>query len=533
MRKSGILVHPTSFPSPYGIGDLGNTAYSFIDFLKLSGQKLWQILPLGYTSYGDSPYQSFSTFAGNPFIISPEILKKEGLLFENDAIAPEEFSKNQNKVDYGNVITYKLNILKKAYNNFKKLKNLEAQYNEFCIENEKWLNDFALFLALKNHFINERKNAGKTKEYTKYQNANKKLLTDSQIDDFYYGAVWNSWPAEIAKREPDAVKKWAALLKEEIDFYSFGQFIFFRQWHALKDYANKNGIEIIGDIPIFVAMDSADTWSSPQQFCLKNSGEPTSVAGVPPDYFSATGQLWGNPLYDWQYHKKTGYRWWKDRIKSTLKLVDILRIDHFRGFESYWSVKYGKPTAIEGAWLKGPGAEFFSEIEAELGKLPIIAEDLGIITEKVTKLRETVGFPGMKVLQFGFDSLAENDHLPHNFKDSNLVLYTGTHDNDTSRGWYEKASEGEKDYFRRYLNVSGNDAAWDLIRLEMSSAAQTVIVPIWDVINLGGENRMNTPGVASGNWQFRYTQGMLTDEMAKGLNYLSSLYGRNFEYKEG
>lgn len=525
-RNSGILVHPTSFPSAYGIGDLGKSAYDFIDFLKKSVQTFWQVLPLSFTSFGDSPYQSFSTFAGNPYIISLDVLYKEGFLSKEDLVPPD-FAQEANKVDYGKVIIYKTSILKKAYENFKVKNILKSQYDGFCEKNKKWLKDFALFMALKNHFIAMRKNAGATDEYLKYASLNKKVLTKSQIDDYYYGAVWNSWPGDIAARKPDALKKWSEALKDEIGYYSFQQFMFFRQWEELKKYANESGIKIIGDIPIFVAMDSADTWSEPSLFYLKENGDPVCVAGVPPDYFSETGQLWGNPLYDWSYHKKTNYRWWKDRIKSTLELVDILRIDHFRGFESYWQVDYGRPNAVIGKWIKGPGIELFKSIEAELGKLPIIAEDLGIITEEVTELRDKCGFPGMKVLQFAFDGTSESDHLPHNFETTKLVLYTGTHDNDTTLGWYQSSPDIIKDYFRRYMNVSGDDPSWDLIRLAFSSIAETVIIPVWDIMELDGTNRMNTPGVASGNWQFRYTEDMLTEGLAEGLIYLSKLYRRN------
>jgi len=524
-RKSGILVHPTSFPSPYGIGDLGQAAYDFIDFLVKSGGSYWQILPLGFTSFGDSPYQSFSTFAGNPYLISPDELLKDGLLTAAD-LTPPEFAANETKIDYGSVIEYKNALLKKAFKKFTAKKSLKKEFDIFCEKNSAWLKDFALFLALKNYFIKERKTAGATREYTKYKNANKKLLTPSQTDDYYYGAVWNSWPEPLARRDPTALEIWAGRLKKDLDFYSFSQFMFFKQWARLKTYANEAGVKIIGDIPIFVAMDSADTWSNPKLFNLKPNGDPAFVAGVPPDYFCETGQLWGNPLYDWAYHKKTDYKWWGDRIKSTLNLVDVLRIDHFRGFESYWKVLYGKPNAVEGVWAKGPGKALFDALFAELGELPIIAEDLGIITDEVRHLRADCGFPGMKVLQFGFGDNPYNEHLPHNLTDIATVIYTGTHDNDTSVGWYAQADEAARDHHRRYMNVSGNDPAWELIRLAYSSVAEIAIVPIWDAMRLDGSNRMNTPGVAAGNWQFRYTKDMLQSDLAGGLNYLAEMYAR-------
>lgn len=526
LRKSGVLAHPTSFPSAYGIGDLGKSAYDFVDFLKQSNQRLWQILPLGFTSFGDSPYQSFSTFAGNPYLVSPEELYKEELLTKADLVPPD-FALDATKVDYGKVINYKNELLKKAYENFNAKMLLTSQYKSFCEKNKSWLEDFSLFMALKNYFIDQRKSSGESEEYIKYKTDNNDVLTQSQINDYYYGAVWNSWPKEIAQRMSGAVEKWSSTLKEEIGLYTFQQFVFFRQWDKLKSYANEAEVKIIGDIPIFVAMDSADTWSNPKLFYLKEDGDPICVAGVPPDYFSETGQLWGNPLYDWSYHKETGFRWWKDRIKCTLETVDILRIDHFRGFESYWQIEYGMPTAVEGEWVKGPGIALFEAVEAELGNLPIIAEDLGIITEEVTALREACGFPGMKVLQFGFDGSEENEHLPHNYTGVDIVVYSGTHDNDTTVGWYQSAPEIAQDHLRRYMNVSGEDSSWDLIRLAFSTVAETVIVPIWDIMRLDGWYRMNTPGVASGNWQFRYTEGMLTEDMANGLRYLSKLYARN------
>ncbi len=524
-RASGILVHPTSFPSKYGIGDLGKGAYDFVDFLQKSKQKLWQILPLGPTSFGDSPYQSFSTFAGNPLLISLDILVGEGYLSYDD-IGHNDFS--HNIVEYGKVIDYKKSIFKIAFNNFLKSKTKEQDknYKKFCSDNKQWLDDFALFIALKEYFIKERANTFESKEYKTYKKNNEKMLKESQINDYFYGAMWNTWPEDISMYNKKGVEKWTKILSEEIEYYKFLQYEFYRQWCNIKNYANDRDIKIIGDIPIFVSMDSSDVWANPSLYFLNEKGYPTEVAGVPPDYFSATGQLWGNPLYNWAEHKKTGYKWWIDRIKSTLKSVDIVRIDHFRGFESYWSVPYGEETAINGKWIKGPNEDLFKAIEKELGKLPIIAEDLGLITPEVESLRDAFNFPGMKILQFAFDDAEANEYLPHNFTNVNSVIYSGTHDNDTSIGWYNSTTELEKNNFRKYLNVDGSDVSWNLIRLAFSSVSVFAIAPIQDVMNLDSNSRMNTPGVASGNWQFRYTEDMLKEEMAKGLVYLTELFNR-------
>lgn len=532
-RSSGILLHPTSLPGKYGIGDLGQCAYDFIDFLYKGSQTLWQILPLNPTSFGDSPYQSFSTFAGNPLLISIDTLITEGYLKYEDLNDIPDF--NRYTVDYGNVINFKNTILKKAFSNFKKnaTKIQKNKFNEFCKCNKSWLDDYCLFISIKNYFINERSNTYLSDEYIVFQKENENILSQDSINDYFYGAVWNSWPKELISRTPSALSKFRKLLDMEIEFQKFLQYEFYREWNMLKQYANEKDIKIIGDIPIFVALDSADVWVNKTLFSLDDEGYPTSVAGVPPDYFSEDGQLWGNPLYAWDKHEKTSYQWWKGRIAFALECVDILRIDHFRGFESYWSIPYGDETAVNGVWKKGPGKNFFVEIKKSLGKLPIIAEDLGIITEKVEKLRNILGFPGMKVLQFGFDASNRNMNMPHNIKTSNVVLYTGTHDNDTTAGWYKNASPEIQDQLRRYMNVSGDDPAWDLIRLAFLSVAKFAIIPMQDIMRLGTENRMNTPGIASGNWQFRYTKEMLTDESAVGLKYLSDLSDRNIlSYKE-
>lgn len=528
-RSSGILLHPTSLPGKFGIGDLGAYAYYFVDFLENAKQTLWQILPLGPTSFGDSPYQSFSTFAGNPLLISPEFLIKDGLL--DGSIEDKLPSFSDQKIEYGEVIPYKNSLFKKAYQAFKKKlsslggKELSNHFKDFCEENEFWLEDYSLFVSLKDHFIEKRKLAGETKEWKEFEQATKDTLSQNLQKDYYYGAVWSTWPQEIATRKSSAIKSWKTKLSDSIQYYKFLQFYFSRQWLDLKAYANEAGISLIGDIPIFVAYDSADVWANPQNFYLDTDGFPIIVAGVPPDYFSATGQLWGNPLYNWAQHEKESYKWWISRIKTMLHMVDMIRIDHFRGFESYWAIPFGDKDATGGEWKQGPNAALFSAIEKELGTLPIIAEDLGIITDEVKQLRDTLGFPGMKVLQFAFDDSENNDYLPHNY-DKNAVVYTGTHDNDTTVSWYEKASTAEQDRFRRYMNVDAHRPSWDLIRLAMSSTAVFSIFPLQDVLCLNGDYRMNMPSTASGNWQFRFKDDMLTQEHAKELAYLTNLFAR-------
>ncbi len=525
-RSSGVLAHITSFPSKFGIGDLGKGTYDFIDFLNKSNQKLWQTLPLGVTSYGDSPYQSFSTFAGNHILISLETLVTEGYLSNEDIENVPNFDKS--KVEYGEVIQYKLGVLRKAHENFLNgaTKEQKDAFKKFCKEEKYWLDDFALFISLKFHFIAERDQQFEPVELQQYRETNKNVLTEDQIKTFFYGAVWNSWPEDLVMRKSKAIKEWSKKLSDDIEFYKFTQYEFYRQWMQVKAYANERDIQVIGDIPIFIAMDSADVWANKQLFQLDKVGNPTSVAGVPPDYFSATGQLWGNPLYDWEANKKEKFAWWIKRVKAMVTLSDIIRIDHFRAFDEYWSIPYGEETAINGQWIKAPGYELFKAIEKSLGQLPIIAEDLGKMTDTVEQLRDDLKLPGMKILQFAFDDSEENDYLPHNFTNPNCVVYTGTHDNDTSVGWYKKATEVEQDHLRRYMNVSGEDVAWDLIRLAYASTAGFAIVPVQDLMKLDSDARMNTPGVAAGNWMFRYTEDMLTDEIANGLAYITKLFDR-------
>jgi 4-alpha-glucanotransferase len=529
-RSSGVLAHPTSFPSQYGIGDLGSGAYQFVDFLKESKQKLWQVLPLGPTSFGDSPYQSFSTFAGNQYLISPDILVGENYLQASDLLDRPYF--DTWSVDYGRVIPYKMGLFRKAFQAFKTGSTPEqrAGFDSFIEENKGWLYDYSLFVAAKNHFIEERKMTYESNEYLAYRSANEKFLDEDQVKDFFYGGVWSSWPAALAMRTEEGLNEWRGKLGDEIYFFQFLQYEFFREWKLIKEYANNAGISIIGDIPIFVAMDSSDVWANRKLFQLDEEGHPLAVAGVPPDYFSETGQLWGNPLYDWDTHAKNGYSWWIDRISTILKVVDVLRIDHFRGFESYWAVPYGEATAINGKWIKGPGMDLFKALSAglkkELTNLPIIAEDLGVITEEVEELRDSTGLPGMKVLQFAFGGDSTEDYLPHNYTTTSSVVYTGTHDNDTTFGWYSSATEQERDYFRKYLNVSGNNSAWDMIRLAWSTIAAVAIAPVQDLMNLGAEHRMNTPGKAIGNWQFRYASDMLKREISDGLVFFGEVFNR-------
>ncbi len=496
-RSGGVLLHPTSFPGRYGIGDLGDAAYRFIDFLRKAGQTLWQVLPLGPTGYGDSPYQSFSAFAGNPLLISPDLLVRRGYLQAADIADVPEFPVH--RVDFWPVIQYKTGLLRLAQAQFKVggAAQERAAFDAFCQDQAHWLDDFALFMALKTHHMTHQ------------------------------GGVWNTWPKAIAFRKPAAMKRWSSQLADQVAFHKFQQFLFFQQWLELKTYANDRGIRIIGDIPIFVAFDSADLWANRDLFFLRPDGSPSFVAGVPPDYFSETGQRWGNPLYRWERMAEGGYNWWVDRVRMVLTQVDIVRVDHFRGFEGYWEIPAEEPTAIAGRWVEGPGAALFHALQATLGDdLPIMAEDLGVITPEVVALRDQFDLPGMKVLQFAFGGECNSTFLPHNFDTTNCVVYTGTHDNETTVGWYQSASDEERDYVRRYLARDGHDIAWDLIRTAYSTIADTAVAPMQDLMKLGNEARMNYPSRASGNWQWRYTADALTDEIACRLRELSWLYGR-------
>ncbi|WP_071188229.1 4-alpha-glucanotransferase [Trichormus sp. NMC-1] len=493
-RSSGILLHPSSFPSRFGIGDLGLEAYRFIDFLKNSYQQYWQVLPLGPTGYGNSPYMCYSAMAGNYFLISPEKLVDEGLLAENDFTNLPNFPAD--KVNFEQVIPIKVNLLIKACNNFKNHATAiqKKAFTDFCRTKGYWLDNYALFMALK---------------------------------DANNGESWNTWEPELAKREPAALAQITQKLEQEIFYYKFIQYEFFRQWSELKSYANENGIDIIGDIPIYVAHDSADVWANPGIFALdEETGKAALMAGVPPDYFSATGQLWGNPVYKWEELQKQDFKWWVQRFEAMLDYVDIIRIDHFRGFEAYWAVPQGEETAINGEWIEAPGVAFFEVIKQKLGKLPILAEDLGIITPPVEALRDQFEFPGMKVLQFAFGSDPGNPFLPFNYP-RNAVVYTGTHDNDTTVGWFNSANDYEKQNLLLYLgSISPDGIHWDLIRLALSSIANQAIIPLQDVLGLGNQARMNYPSTAEGNWDWRYQGGVLSGELCDRLKNLTKLYGR-------
>ena len=494
-RLSGILLHPTSLPSPYGIGELGQEAYDFIDFLEKAGQRLWQILPLTPTGFGDSPYQSFSAFAGQPLLISLDHLIELKLLTKED-VSDCPIIEDETVLDYGTIIPWKNEKLAKAFENYLSTsdKMLLEEYDSFYEANAFWLEDYSLFMACKSA------NGGKS---------------------------WLEWDEKY--KNPTKVFKQTLLstLKDEIHYYKFVQFIFFKEWYALKEYANKHDVKIIGDIPIFVSLDSADVWANKELFQLDTKGYPTVVAGVPPDYFSETGQLWGNPLYDWAAHKKEGYKWWISRVKNQLDVLDYLRIDHFRGFEAYWAVPYGDETAVGGQWHHGPDEDLFLAIEKELGKdLPIIAEDLGVITPEVEKLRDRFHFPGMRILQFAFEGLGESSFLPHNFTTTNCVCYTGTHDNDTTVGWYSNALPEYQDKVRRYMNTDGSSVHLDFIRTCLGSIAAYAIFPLQDVLGIDSKGRMNTPGVAAGNWSWRYKKSDLNDGLADYIKSLCHLYGR-------
>ena len=491
-RSSGVILHPSSLPGTYGIGDLGKQAHRWLDFLAGCRCGLWQILPLGPTGYGDSPYQCFSAFAGNPYLISPEALSEAGLLQSEDLEDIPDFP--QTYIDYGRVIPWKLNLLDMAFASFEKKSSGEIykSYEQFIQEQASWLNDFTLFMALK---------------------------------EAHQGAAWTSWQPELRDRDPHALSQAVKHLDVNIRRQAFRQFIFFRQWKTLRKRAEELEIRIIGDIPIFVAHDSADVWANPELFYLKEDGLPRVVAGVPPDYFSPTGQLWGNPLYRWRVHKSTAYNWWQQRIRSTLEMVDIIRLDHFRGFAGYWEVRGKAKTAEIGRWVRGPGKEIFQVIRRSLGELPIIAEDLGVITADVEKLRDDLGYPGMKILQFSFEGNPKDPFLPHNYP-GNCVVYTGTHDNDTARGWYERVSEEKRDFCRRYLNSDGSDVAWDMIRAAWASVAAMAIAPMQDFLNLGNAARMNYPGNPSGNWAWRMPEESMDEELQERIRELNYLYDR-------
>lgn len=491
-RASGILLHPTSLPGRYGIGTLGRECVKFIDFLVHAKQKYWQILPLGPTGYADSPYQCFSSFAGNPLMIDLDLLVQEKYLKETDLAPMQAF--DDGPVDYGKLILLKYPLLKKASVNFTSFEPEEAKqpFYDFVEKNREWLNDYALFMALKSYFGQK---------------------------------PWYLWDKAVKERNSAELEKYRISLQDEIVFHQFIQFLFFSQWCRIKEYANRQNIRIIGDIPLYVAMDSADAWTNPELFEFDKDRNPIAVGGVPPDYFSETGQLWGNPLFRWDVHRKSGFSWWIKRIRENLVLYDMIRIDHFRGFAAYWSVPYGETTAINGKWIPGPGKDLFKAVSKALGDIPIIAEDLGVITEDVEDLRDSFNLPGMKILQFAFDSSEENDYLPHNFP-KNCVVYTGTHDNDTLLGWFRKAKKEDREYVLQYLHSDGTDICMDFIRAAFASVACTAIIPMQDLLGLGSEARMNLPGSTLNNWCWRLKPGQMTDRLAVVLARLTKLYAR-------
>lgn len=492
-RSSGILLHPTSLPGPYGIGELGPQAYRWIDWLSEAGCALWQVLPLGPTGYGDSPYQCFSSFAGNPYLISVHRLLEDGLLVEDDLSGMPAFSPQA--VDFGAIYHWKPALLNRAFDRFQARGGaLSAAFQEFQHAQAHWLPDFALFMALK---------------------------------EAHGGAPWNEWGPTLRQRDPKALALARKAHARAIERQAFRQFLFFRQWADVRAYANRKGVQIIGDIPIFVAYDSADVWAHPELFYLDDEGRPTVVAGVPPDYFSATGQLWGNPLYRWEVHAQSGYAWWLERVRAVLGLVDIIRLDHFRGFYDYWEIPAGAQTAIQGRWVPGPREQFFDALVAALGEdLPIIAEDLGDLTPGVLELRDRYHLPGMKILVFAFYDDPANPFLPHNHT-PNCVVYTGTHDNDTARGWYERVDERERDFARRYLARDGHDIAWDLIRAAWGSPGVFALAPMQDLLSLGNEARMNYPGRPSGNWAWRVDESAFTPALQARLSEVNFLYNRH------
>lgn len=490
-RSSGILLHPTSLPGPYGIGDLGPNAYAFIDKLSESHTKLWQVLPLGPTGYGDSPYQCFSAFAGNPYLISLDVLMDWEILEPSDLEPMPEWGYG---VDYGAIFNWKPTVLLKAFRKFSalpKTHKLYEEYQKFCKDEAYWLDEYALFMAIKS------------------------------VND---GQAWNQWEKDLRERDASELKKFSKNNVEIVNEQKFMQFAFYKQWAALKSYANEREIQVIGDIPIFVAMDSADVWANPELFYLDEEGQPTVVAGVPPDYFSETGQLWGNPLFKWKEHDKTDYAWWISRVKACLNLYDIFRIDHFRGFAGYWEVPFGEQTAINGRWVKGPGAKLFKAIKKALGDLPIIAEDLGEITPDVIELRDQFDLPGMKIYQFAFSG-PDNPFLPHLYP-QNCVVYTGSHDNDTVWGWYNNAPGHEKEYYHAYTKRGSEDVPADMVNAIWASVAMFAIAPMQDLLGLGSDCRMNFPGKTGGFWAWRMNADAFSETLVERLKELNYLYLR-------
>jgi len=493
-RAAGVLLHPTSLPGRFGVGDLGPEAYYFADFLEHSGQRLWQVFPMGPTGYQNSPYQCFSAFAGNPLLISPEKLVEQGLLDSSDLENPPDF--NNQHVDFDAVIPYKNALLKKAYNTFvSNKKNFCNGFEQFCKTNEYWLDDYALFMA-----CNEDNNK----------------------------QIWTKWDSKIAFRKGSAVAQWKKKLAEQVEYHKFVQCVFSHQWNALKDYVNAKNIKIIGDLPIGVSYDSSDLWARRDLFTVDESGKLYAQAGVPPDYFSETGQLWGLPLYRWDVMEKNKFAWWKKRFQHLFQMIDIVRIDHFRGFDAYWEIPGDAPTAETGRWVKAPGEKLFNAIRNAVGDLPIIAEDLGVITQSVRELRDKFNFPGIKILQFAFGSAGTRDFLPHNYM-KNSVVYTGSHDNDTTKGFFEKEKSMGSDVYphaQQYCNYYGDDIRFEIIRLAYASVADTVLIPMQDLLNLGSDARTNLPGRAEGNWTWRFNWGQGEENLSATFSYMVDLYER-------
>ncbi len=491
-RRAGVLLHPTSLPGPHGIGELGREAYAWVDFLESAGQRLWQVMPLGPTGYGDSPYQCFSAFAGNQYLIDLAELQGTGLLTADELVPLRALPREA--VEFGALISKKLELLALAAERFEAKATPQERdaVAAFAAKHAGWLADYALFMALKEH---------------------------------HGGRAWTEWPAELRDREPTALAHARSELEPLMAKHTLWQHWFYSQWLRLRAYANERDVAVLGDIPIFVALDSADAWSHPEQYYLGDDGRPTVVAGVPPDYFSVTGQRWGNPLYRWEVMAKDGYAWWVARVRAALELVDTVRVDHFRGFAAYWEIPASEPTAENGRWRPGPGQALFDALKAALGNLPLVAEDLGVITPDVDQLRLGNGLPGMKVLQFAFAADADDPYLPHNYE-QNCVVYTGTHDNDTTASWFEAASEAERDMVRRYLARDDANVAWELVRLAQASVADIAVAPLQDVLGLGSEARMNTPGTAAGNWSWRFDWADVPYWVAPQLRELAALYGR-------
>lgn len=491
MRASGILLPVASLPSKYGIGCFSKEAYDFIDGLSKAHQSYWQILPLGPTSFGDSPYQSFSTFAGNPYFIDLEALIEEGLLTREECDECD-FGDDDRYVDYGKIYESRFGLLWIAFQRANVDSNEE--FLAFVKANADWLDDYALFMAIK---------------------------------DSKDGTSWLEWEADIRQRQPVTLELYKSELKEDIQFYQYLQYLFVKQWKKLKQYANDKGIQIIGDIPIYVALDSSDCWADTKLFQFSEKNEPVAVAGCPPDAFAADGQLWGNPLYDWEYHKSTGYDWWTKRVKYSFELYDVVRIDHFRGFDEYYSIPYGEKTAKNGHWVKGPGIDLFNTLRTRLGELNIIAEDLGYLTDSVIQLVKDTGYPGMKIMQFAFDSREDSNYLPHTYT-QNTIVYTGTHDNDNIQGWYDSVSKKDKEHAKAYLNSKSTrkDIHWDYIRASLASVSDTAIIPLQDYLGLGSEARINIPSTLGTNWRWRMKSEDLTDELLEKIGNMTILYER-------